>query len=54
MTVAELKEVLEDADDNAEVQIVSDRLDEIAEIDHVEIDQVGIPGTLYIVSEPIY
>ena len=52
MTVKELKERLANADDNAEVQIVTDELEIVAEIDRVEIEQVTLSQTAYIVIYP--
>lgn len=50
MTVKELKERIENADDNAEVWIVTDELEKIAEIDRVEIEQVTLSHTVYIIT----
>ena len=52
MTVKELKERIENADDNAEVWIVTDELEKTAEIDHVEIEQVTLSHTVYIITYP--
>lgn len=52
MTVKELKERLANADDNAKVQIVTDELEIVAEIDRVEIEQVTLSPTAYIVIYP--
>lgn len=52
MTAKELKEQIENADDNAEVQIVTDELEKVAEIDRVEIEQVALSHTVYIIAYP--